>query len=118
VSHVVVAAGKRLGEALRTIEEYLKTLDRSVPAVVEAIAYRFYDIEQQIALTLRPLERFAKVRLYVLITESICRAPWLEVAEAAIQAARDCLQLRGERRWKARNCSRGRAARALCTQHG
>src|SRR4051794_35646249 len=27
VSHVVIAAGKRLGEALRTIEEYLKTSD-------------------------------------------------------------------------------------------
>jgi thiamine-phosphate pyrophosphorylase len=95
VAHVVVAAGKRLGEALRTIEEYLKTTDPLRAHLVEQLRYRFYDIEQRIALTLRPLARvFDRVRLYVLITESICKRPWRDVAQAAIEGGADCLQLR------------------------
>jgi len=43
---VVVAAGKRLGEALRTIEEYLKTVSPQDAAAVESVRYRFYDLEK------------------------------------------------------------------------
>src|SRR4051812_47242355 len=78
LNHVVTAAGKRLGEALRTIEEYLKTVDPSRAAQVESIRYRFYELERQIAVTLRPVACvFASVRLYVLITESLCAQNWL-----------------------------------------
>ena len=45
-------------------------------------------------LTLRPDHRLASVRLHVLITESICKRPWLETAELAIDGGADCLQLR------------------------
>jgi thiamine-phosphate pyrophosphorylase len=93
-SHVVTAAGKRLGEALRTIEEYLKTADPSAAGKIERIRYRFYDIEQRISRTLRPTQRFANVRLYVLITETACRIPWEQAAKQAIEGGADCLQLR------------------------
>ena len=49
LAHVVTAAGKRLGEALRTIEEYLKTIDPTRAAQVEPLRYRFYTEEQQLA---------------------------------------------------------------------
>jgi len=115
---LVVAAGKRLGEALRAIEEVLKTVSRStgVPpvsdhlgtgetpvlrrsasapsAAVESIRYRFYDLEQRVALTLRPAKHFANVRLYVLITETVCSRPWLSAAEDAITGGAECIQLR------------------------
>jgi thiamine-phosphate pyrophosphorylase len=113
---VVVAAGKRLGEALRAIEEVLKTFPRNTgvspvsnslgtggtpvlreadaPETVESIRYRFYAIEQRIALTLRPAKPFANVRLYVLITERLCSRPWLEAADLAIAGGADCIQLR------------------------
>ena len=94
LSAVVTAAGKRLGEALRTIEEYLKIDGPADAATVELCRYRFYDIEMRVARTLGPAKRFADVRLYVLITESVCRRPWLEVAQAAIDGGADCLQLR------------------------
>jgi thiamine-phosphate pyrophosphorylase len=81
---VITAAGKRLGEALRVLEEYLK-IDRPEAArEVEAIRYRFYDMELRIARTLRRRDLFERVRLYVLITESLCRRSWLETAEQAI----------------------------------
>ena len=94
LSAVVTAAGKRLGEALRVIEECLKTIDPIQASAVEAVRYRFYDLEQALSRTLRPAVIFAQVKLYVLITESICNRPWQEVAEAAIAGGADCLQLR------------------------
>jgi thiamine-phosphate pyrophosphorylase len=94
VADVVTAAGKRLGEALRAIEEFAKTLDPAAATEVEEIRYRFYDLEQMIAGTLRTANRFANVRLYLLITESACRRPWAEVALEAIKGGADCLQLR------------------------
>lgn len=94
LSEVVTAAGKRLGEALRTIEEYLKIESPTDAATVEQVRYRFYDLETRIARTFRGAERFADVSLYVLITESACRRPWREVARVAIDGGADCLQLR------------------------
>ncbi len=68
LSAVVIAAGKRLGEALRVIEECLKVPPVPSPAesgaeppvralaalAVEGIRYRFYDLELRIARTLAP----------------------------------------------------------------
>jgi thiamine-phosphate pyrophosphorylase len=90
---VVTAAGKRLSEALRVLEEVIKIESRMGALVVEALRYSAYIVEQEIALTLRP-DIFGDVRLHVLITESICRRPWLEVAEQALLGGADCLQLR------------------------
>ena len=95
IAEVVTAAGKRLGEALRAIEEYLKVVTPKRAGEVESLRYRVYDVEQRLALTLRPgALRFADVRLYVLITESACQRHWLETAEQALLGGADCLQLR------------------------
>jgi thiamine-phosphate pyrophosphorylase len=91
---VVTAAGKRAGEALRAIEEFLKIANPTDAAKIETLRYRLYPIEQKLSLTFRPADRLANVRLYVLITESACKRPWLETAELAIQGGADCLQLR------------------------
>jgi thiamine-phosphate pyrophosphorylase len=116
--HVVTAAGKRLGEALRTIEEYLKTADPAQASRVESLRYRFYDIEQQVARTLRPGAcPFADVRLYVLITESTCKRPWIEVATQAIEGGADCLQLREKSLDSGELLTRARQLVALCKKH-
>ena len=95
VADVLTAAGKRLAEALRVIEEFLKTFDASGAAKVESLRYRFYDLEHRLAFTLRPpAADFSRVRLYVLVTESLCRIPWLDAARQAIAGGADCLQLR------------------------
>lgn len=118
-AHVITAAGKRLGEALRTIEEYLKTTDPSNAAAVESVRYRFYNVEQRIALTLRPsAARFAEVRLYVLITESLCRRGWVEVAERSIEGGADCIQLREKDLDAAELLSRARLLVELCHRRG
>jgi thiamine-phosphate pyrophosphorylase len=120
VADVVTAAGKRVGEALRAIEEFLKTI--SPPpldaAAVEGIRYRFYDVELAVARTLRPAGRFEGVRLYVLITESVCRRPWLETAKLAIGGGADCLQLREKELDGGELLARARQLVEICRLHG
>lgn len=114
IAAVVTAAGKRLGEALRTIEEYLKTISPVHAAAIEAIRYRFYDLELRVGRTLRPTGRFAGVALYVLITESICKRPWFEVAQEAIAGGADCLQLREKELEGAELLRRAKRLAELC----
>lgn len=118
VADVVAAAGKRVGEALRAIEEFAKTVGPANAAAVETIRYRFYDVEQVVARTLRPASRFESVKLYVLITQSVCRRPWLETAELAIAGGADCLQLREKELDGGELLIRARQLTELCQRHG
>ena len=120
VNHVVTAAGKRLGEALRTIEEFLKTEDPGSASKIERLRYRFYDLEQKIARTLRPDlagRDLAGIRLYVLITESLCRKNWLDVAREAIEGGADCLQLREKEMEAGELLKRAKQLVHLCREH-
>ncbi len=119
LSHVVIAAGKRLGEALRAIEEGLKVVSPTDAPQVEAIRYRSYAIEQRVAFTLSPaVSRFAHVRLYILITASLCKGDWLETARQAIAGGADCLQLREKDLESGELLRRARDLVALCRNHG
>jgi thiamine-phosphate pyrophosphorylase len=115
---VVTAAGKRLGEALRSLEEYAKIASSSSAARIERIRYRFYTIEQSVARRLGRSDRFAGVRLCVLITESACRRPWLDVAEQSILGGADCLQLREKELESGELLDRARKLATLCRRHG
>lgn len=94
--HVVIAAGKRLTEALRSLEEYLKIDHPPAAGAVEALRYRAYGIEARIARAARPVPaRLAEAQLYVLITASACDGrDWETVAAAALRGGADVLQLR------------------------
>ncbi len=97
IEAVVTAAGKRVGEALRAVEEFLKIDHPASARGVEAARYRFYDIERAVALTFRPGElraRIEAVRVYVLVTASLCRLDWLETARRAIDGGAGAVQLR------------------------
>ncbi len=116
---VVTAAGKRLGEALRSIEEYLKVVSPADSPHIEGARYTFYALEQQILRTLRPTAgRFDAVRLYVLITESVCHHPWEHVAEQALLGGADCLQLREKELESGELLRRARLLAQLCRRHG
>lgn len=119
--HAALAAGKRLSEALRSVEEYAKVVSPAFAAAVEQLRYRGYEVERRLALTLRARVRFAQVHLYVIITESVCRGDWFAAAEAALAGGADCLQLREkhlpDREWLARARRLGSLCRersALC----
>ncbi|MBU0719485.1 MAG: thiamine phosphate synthase, partial [Planctomycetes bacterium] len=115
---VALAAGKRLGEALRAIEEYGKIMDPSLAARVEQLRYRGYELERRLHLTARARERFGRTRLYVLITESLCRDDWFATAEAALEGGADCLQLREKNLPDRELLGRAQRLAGLCREHG
>jgi thiamine-phosphate pyrophosphorylase len=90
------AAGSRLAEALRSIEECAKTLPTEdggpLARAVEGVRYASYDLAAAIQLRLPGQVRQWKV--CVLVTESICRRPWREVVERALDGGADAIQLR------------------------
>ncbi len=99
---VVLAAGKRLTEALRSIEEFAKALPRLTGGVapeefaarIEKLRYRAYSVERRLLLALGSALK-PQWRLCVLVTESLCaHHSWLDVALAAVQGGADCIQLR------------------------
>ena len=91
---VVIAAGKRLSEALRAIEEYGKTLDANFASAIEQLRYRGYDAEQRLNLAMLP-PKAPQWKLCVLISQSLCPpGGWAKVAQAAIEGGADCIQLR------------------------
>lgn len=113
-----VASAKRLSEALRTIEEYAKTFDVGLAAAMESLRYRTYEAEQRVILRGTRSARFAKVRLYVLVTASMCRCDWLETAAEAIAGGADCIQLREKDLDDGELLARARRLSALCRRRG
>ena len=115
---VITAAGKRLTEALRALEEYGKLLPRwsplppgagggaappgegaagspraDFPQQIEHIRYLTYDLEHRLhrALATGVARQW---RVCVLLTESLCRLPWREVLRQSVDAGADCVQVR------------------------
>lgn len=117
-SQVVVAAGKRLGEALRVIEEYGKTFDPDFGQAVEQLRYRSYELERRLAIRLNAGQRFGRVRLYVLVTEELCSGDWLTTAGAAIDGGAQCLQLREKELPDNELVDRARRLAELCRERG
>ncbi len=105
---IVAAAGKRLGEALRVLEEFAKLPAVPLPpdlaaggsaaaadaAAIKQWRYAAYTLEQRIGFRLASAQRGRQWRLCLLLTVSKCRLPWTEVLEQALEAGVDCVQVR------------------------
>ncbi|MBP7936133.1 MAG: thiamine phosphate synthase [Phycisphaerae bacterium] len=115
---VCVAAAKRLPEALRTIEEYVKTVDTDLAAAIETLRYRSYSLEQQMLLRGERSGRFARVRLYVIVTASLCRTDWFDTAAAVVASGAGCLQLREKDLESGELVQRARRLASFCREHG
>lgn len=97
VAGVAEAAGKRLSEALRSLEEFGKTLPQAACGFarkVESLRYHGYALEQQLNAALAS-SLAQQWKLCVLISESLCPdRDWMRVAEAVVKGGADCIQLR------------------------
>jgi thiamine-phosphate pyrophosphorylase len=94
LSDVATAAGKRLTEALRVIEEVGKTRSGSFGRAVERIRYAAYELDRRVAVRTHRAGRLPDAGLYVLITETLCTSDWQATAEAALRGGAAVLQLR------------------------
>ncbi len=91
---VVVANLKRVQEALRTLEEYGKTVDSIAAAGIGSLRYRFYTIEKALYSTQGAIDRLHDCQLYLLVSDSLCPKGAGPVVKAALRGGVDVVQLR------------------------
>jgi thiamine-phosphate pyrophosphorylase len=115
---VVRAALGRLSEAARSLGEYGKLVSRETALRAEAVRCAAYELEQRILLRGALRRRFRDVRLYVIVTENLCRRPWEQTAEAALHGGATCIQLREKSLPDAELLRRAARLRRLSAAHG
>lgn len=124
LASVVAAEFARLGESLRVLGEVGKLAAPDAATVAEKLRYRAYELEQVLRLRGDRRARFAAVRLYVIITESLCRPlqdgrrDWYDVASAALRGGATCIQLREKSLPDAEWLRRADALRRLTREAG
>jgi len=98
---VIAAAGGRLAEALRSIEEILKirgVVESPEPAAeIERLRYDSYDLAATVERGIAA-RRSRPWRLCLLLTVEHCRAPWQRVLSEAIAGGADAVQVREKSR--------------------
>lgn len=92
----VTAGFARTTEALRVLTEAAATVDAAIANTLEQLRYNCYILEKDITLFSSCALRFAKVRLYGIITIESC-PDVLAVAKACAENGVDCLQLRAKK---------------------
>ena len=114
---VARAALKRLEEALRSLEEYGKTLDAEAASGIEAIRYAAYEVELQM---FRPPRRgLAQARLCVLLDPEAAQGDDLAaVGRAALRGGAEVIQLRAKRATDRERLAWARDLREATRQHG
>jgi thiamine-phosphate pyrophosphorylase len=85
---VLLANGKRLQEALRSLEEFGKVRSARLGTALEGLRYRSYTLERALLLGVTARQRLRDARLYVLFSGASCTAAldWT-IAEAATGGA-------------------------------
>ncbi|MEQ9411696.1 MAG: thiamine phosphate synthase [Fuerstiella sp.] len=107
VAAVVSANARRVQEALRSLEEFGKTLCQTFASRIKQLRYQTYAVEQQAlrccpesayrrtsAVDVSRLKKLSAAHLYVLVTERLCRLSWKEAVQGALHGGADMIQLR------------------------
>ena len=92
---ILIAACKRLPEALRATSEAMQTIDAELAEQIEPLRYEFYTLEKDIVCFAKPAEKFASVRLYVIITSDL-PAEVVRLTTACCRGQADCIQFRSK----------------------
>jgi thiamine-phosphate pyrophosphorylase len=94
LADVARASWKRLQEALRSLEEYGKTLGPDLGKALEQLRYRTYTLERAAGIGEMARERLAAVRLCVLLTGRRCAGLVERTARGAAAGGAGMIQLR------------------------
>lgn len=94
LTDVVQANLKRLQEALRSLEEYGKLDNPTLGQALEQLRYRSYTLERMLLLGQQARHRLAQVRLYVLVTGSLCHGSLEWTIREAAAGGAQIIQLR------------------------
>lgn len=112
---VAHANARRVAEALRAIEEYAKPTSPQLSEKMAKIRYQLYELEKSLIRSAN--DRLARVRLCVLITESIAGPDWLARAESALRGGAEMLQLREKDLSSRELLERAKRLRDLCDRY-
>lgn len=91
---VAAAAFGRLSEAARSIAEFGKLVSPDVAESAERIRFESYALQSALTLRGEPRRRLRAGGLYVIITEALCRRPWVETVAAVLRGGAGIVQLR------------------------
>jgi thiamine-phosphate pyrophosphorylase len=91
---LVAANSKRLQEALRSLEEFGKLVRVDFAQAIEQLRYESYTLERALVLGQDARARLADCRLYVLVTEALCRTSLLGTVRDACEGGAQVIQLR------------------------
>jgi thiamine-phosphate pyrophosphorylase len=91
---VATANAKRLQEALRSLEEFGKAASTEMAPHIERIRYQSYTLERALILGGAARDRLADARLYVLVTDALCRASLAGTVKEALLGGAQIVQLR------------------------
>ena len=95
VADSLKAACKRLPEALRVITETIRPSNPGLATEIEQIRYAGYTLEKDVAIFADTRSRFARVRLYVIISSGFS-ADIFPLTGKCIEGGADCIQLRAK----------------------
>ncbi len=95
LSDCFTAGCKRLTEALRILAEMTQTLNPSIAETMEKLRYAAYTLEKDVVLFSEPVEKFKRVRLYVIISSSL-PGDVLSLTCRCAAGGADCVQLRAK----------------------
>ena len=94
ITAVLMAAFKRLQEALRSIEEYSKVFDGVLSQRFETLRYRTYTLEKAVLRSQFNGTRLANQRIYLLVTDELCPLGAGRVIHEALAAGVRIIQVR------------------------
>lgn len=126
---VLAANARRVQEALRSLEEFGKTVSAEFAERIKQLRYKSYSLEQLLrqgchfepekrSARQERVLRMANASLYVLLTEARCQLPWQEVVEQSLDGGADVIQLREKVLSDTEIVRRGRWIAGACRSKG
>jgi thiamine-phosphate pyrophosphorylase len=115
---VCLASLERTQQALRSLEEFGKTLDPSLGAAFEGLRYRTYTLAKALAATTGAIERLDGVRLYGLVDGRESPDEFEGFVQTLCEAGVQALQLRDKELSDRELVGRAKRLAAVCHQYG
>ena len=108
----------RCRESARSIEELLRLFDLDLSRSMQEIRYDIYAQQQVMEGLLNRGSSLLERRLYVLVTESLCKGDLFETTAAALRGGAGIVQLREKERPSGELLEMARQLREITREHG
>jgi len=115
---LIAANISRCRESARSIEELLRLIDTRLSNSMQEIRYAIYSQDTIMDGLLNRGRSLRERRLYLLVTESLCRGDLYETTEAALRGGASIIQLREKERNTGELLDKARRLREITMEFG